>query len=54
MYVIDSADKDRLNTAKAELASMLQVIIDVNDLFESIHHLLGGRIEEYDSAGTCQ
>ena len=25
VYVIDSADKDRLNTARAELSSMLQV-----------------------------
>ena len=25
VYVIDSADKDRLSTAKAELTSMLQV-----------------------------
>jgi ADP-ribosylation factor-like protein 1 len=28
VYVIDSADTDRLNTAKAELSAMLQVIID--------------------------
>ena len=27
VYVIDSADKDRINTAKAELSSMLQVKI---------------------------
>ena len=49
VYVIDSVDKDRLGTARAELAAMLQVKQGRNERFS---YCLGGGIEGYLLAGT--